>query len=133
MARDDRVGLTAAEGRKFGLTVGIAFAVIAAILAWRDRETAALVAVSLGGLLVAAGLFIPTRLDPVRRGWMAMALAISRVTTPVFMSLVYFLVITPVGVLRRIVSTSPLRRDSASSTYWQARTESPRSDLDRQF
>jgi hypothetical protein len=39
--------LTAAQGRRFGLTVGAAFLVIAAIVWWRERPTATMV---LGGL-----------------------------------------------------------------------------------
>ena len=63
--------LTPAEGRRFGLTVGVAFLVLAGLLHfWRHKETAAVVAGGLGVLLVAAGLVIPGRLGPLHRAWM---------------------------------------------------------------
>ena len=39
---------------------------------------------------------------------MALALAISKITTPVFMGIMFFLVITPAGLLARLVGHRPL-------------------------
>ena len=90
--------LTAAEGRKFGLTVGIAFGVLGGILLWRGKETLSTVLLALGGVLVLAGLVVPTLLGPVERAWMGLAHLISKVTTPIFMGIVYFVVMTPIGI-----------------------------------
>ncbi len=133
MARHDRVGLTRTEGRKFGLTVGVAFLALGTILMWRGRQTAALVVLAVGGLLVLAGLAIPGRLGPVQRGWMAMAHAIGRVTTPVFMSLVYLVVLTPAGLLRRTIGQNPLRHEIEEGGYWKRVDPDRHSDLRRQF
>ena len=101
MAKRIPARLTAAAGRKFGLTVGIAFLAIGALLVWRAKPLRADVAFALGALLVLAGLTVPTQLGPVERAWMRLAHLISKVTTPIFMGVVYFLVITPLGLLRR--------------------------------
>ena len=95
--------LTAAEGRRFGLTVGGAFLVFAAVAYWRGHPTTTVVLGGLGAILGLAGLVIPTHLGPVERGWMRLAHLISKVTTPVVMGVMYLLVLTPVGVLRRRV------------------------------
>jgi len=63
---------------------------------------------------------------------MGLAHAISRVTTPVFMGVMYFAVLTPVGLLRRTFGRSPLQRDRHSTTFWVERAPR-RSDLERQF
>lgn len=132
MERADSPGLTAAEGRKFGLTVGAAFLVIAGILLWRGHATAFWIFVTLGSVLSLAGLVIPRRLGPVERAWMGMAHAISRVTTPVLMSIIYFLVLTPSGWLVRLFGHRPLRRDGGGGSYWVER-DTPTGDLERQF
>ena len=95
MERPIRARLTRSEGRRFAFPVGLAFLAVASITLWRGHQSASLV---LGGLAVAlllAGALIPTRLGPVYRGWMGLALVISKVTTPIFLGVVYFLVITP--------------------------------------
>ena len=138
MAKGISAGLTArsaaAQGRRFGLTVGSAFLVLAAVAYWRGRHSAATTLAGLGGALAIAGLVIPGRLRPVERAWMRMAHAISKVTTPIFMGAVYFLVIMPTGVLRRAVSRNPLVHDIGASGYWVTRdADKRRSDLNRQF
>ena len=97
LARGIPAGLSPAEGRKFGLVVGGAFLVLGLVLRLRDHGTASAVTLALGGALALAGLAIPGRLGPAYRGWMALARTISKVTTPVFMGAIYFLVLTPTG------------------------------------
>jgi hypothetical protein len=51
----------------------------------------------ISGLLLLAGILIPTWLGPVYRGWMGFALLLSKVTTPIFMGITFFLVMAPIG------------------------------------
>ena len=132
MAHNVPARLTAAEGRRFGLTVGIAFIALALVLWWRDHDVPAIVGASLGGLFLLSALVIPGRLGPVQSGWMRLALAISKVTTPVLMAIVYFIVITPIGLMRRLLGKSPVVVRTAA-TRWEPRVEHSRSDLHRQF
>lgn len=126
--------LTAAQGRRFGLTVGGAFLVFAAIAWWRGSPTALNVFAVLGGVLTAAGLVIPTHLGPVERAWMKLAHLISKVTTPIVMGVMYLLVLTPVGLLRRNFGGNPMVHAPEGGTYWKARPEGRRAgNLSRQY
>lgn len=122
-----------AELRKFGLTVGLALGVLAGIAGWRGHVTVAAILGSLGGLLIAGGLVAPGVLGPVERAWMGLARAISKVTTPIFLGIVYFVVLMPVGLLRRTLGGHPLRHPSRGDGFWHDRGEAPPSDLERQF
>ena len=133
MAASGPARLTPAEGRKFGLTLAAAFGVLAAITWWRGREYAPIVLGAVAGLFLLDGVLVPTRLGPVQRGWMGMAHAISKVTTPIFMGVVYFLVITPVGLLRRLFGANALRTAQGRASGWIDRRPTPRGDLTRQF
>ena len=134
MAARVPAGLTAAEGRRFGLTVGVAFLVLTAILVWRSHlKTAAAFGV-IGALLVLAGLLAPTKLGPVERGWMRFAHLISRVTTPIVMGVMYLLVLTPFGFLRRAFGGNPLTHAADADSFWKKRPAGRgRSNLSRQF
>ena len=112
--------LTAAAGRKFGFTVGAAFLAFGSIALWRGKERTATVLLALGGLLVVAALVAPTALGPVERAWMGLAHAISRVTTPIFMGIVYFLVILPIGLVRRLNGSSPILPRARAASRWEA-------------
>jgi hypothetical protein len=127
--------LSPGEGRRFGLTVGAAFLTLAAVTAWRAHPLEARGFGVLGGALVLAALLAPAQLGPVRRGWLALADAIASVTTPVFIGIVYFVLLTPTGLLRRLVGYNRLVRPRAALSFWVVRaTEARRrTDMERQF
>jgi hypothetical protein len=143
MERDGKLGtgiparLSAHEGRKFGITVGLAFLTLTVLLWWRDRGPIVLgILSSLAGLFLAGGLLVPTRLGPLQRAWMGLAMLISRITTPVIMAILFFMVFLPIGLLMRAFGRNPLRRPggSTAATFWARRNpEAGRSELARQF
>lgn len=133
MAKATATRLTAAEGRRFAFTLAAAFAALAGLVWWRGEPRVAIALVATGAALAVAGVTVPRQLGPVQRVWMGLAQAISRLTTPIILGIVYYGVITPMGVLRRTIGRSPLRRSKTVSTCWVGRKDAPRSDLERQF
>ena len=123
---------TAAAGRKFGLTVGLAFAAFSGIAFWRGHPMTFTVLASLGGALVLGALVLPRQLRVVDNAWMKLALVISKVTTPIFMGIIYFVVLTPIGLLRRSFGANSLVHRSGANGYWTDRGGA-RSSLDRLF
>ena len=134
MAAGVSARLTAEEGRKFGLLVGGAFLILALLFWRRGNPTAMSIALVPAVGLIAGGLIAPARLGPVYRGWMALAHAISRVTTPIVMGLIFFLVLTPAGFLVRLFGHRPLARPRGAETHWVTRPAgATRGDMDHQF
>ncbi len=125
--------MSAKEGRKFGFTLGTAFLVFGGIAWWRDHEAISLVLWTIAGSLLLAGLFFPARLDPVQRGWMGVAHAISKVTTPLFMGIMYFVVFALMGSVMRLFGHNSLTTHHGSDSAWVPRAAGHRSDLERQF
>jgi hypothetical protein len=122
------------ELRKFGLLVGGAFLALAGLLFWRQKATAVVTPFAIiGALLVVLGLAAPRLLALVYKGWMRFAVALSKITTPIFMGVIYFVILTPIGALMRLFGRNPLRRDQGG-TDWVTRPATARgSALDRQF
>jgi hypothetical protein len=126
--------LTARQGRRFGLTVGGAFLVLAAAAWWRGHPASTATLGALGGALAIAGLLIPTYLGPVERGWMRLAQLTSKVTTPIVMAVMYLLVITPIGLARRAFGGNAMHHKAIGASYWRSRAEGSRAgNLRRQF
>ena len=135
MARRIPTGLEAKEGRKFGLTVGTAFLVLGGIALWRGRVLPTQILWGLGGLLILGAALLPAKLKPVERAWMAMALQISKVMTPIVMGIVYFLVLTPIALVMRSTRGNPLVHRTDATGYWFTKGEGQdaKSDMRRQF
>lgn len=121
---------TRREGRTFALTLAGGFSFVALIARWRGAETVMAVAAILAGISLLSALLIPGKLEPIRRRWMKAGEAIGRVTTPVLMAIVYYLILTPTGLVRRLV----VRRAAANDSYWHQRSPlPPRTRMERQF
>ncbi|MEO8620105.1 MAG: SxtJ family membrane protein [bacterium] len=135
MAEGIPARLTAAEGRKFGLTVGLAFIALGGVALWRGRHLSSTVLFSLGGVLVLAGLLVPTMLGPVERAWMGLGHLMGKVTQPIFMGVVYFVVIAPIGFIRRRFSTAPIGSFPRTESRWVAHEPSvtDAARMERQF
>lgn len=109
------------ELRKFGITMAVAFGIIGALFLWRDKSVWPYL-FGLSGFFVVFGLILPRVLQPIEWAWMKMAQAIGSVMTRIILTLTFFLVITPLGLIRRLFNKDPLeikfRRPVES--YWVA-------------
>jgi len=111
----DREGL-----RRFGLTTGTIAAVLFGLLApWLLARPWPLWPWVVFGVLSVFALLVPNALNPVYKMWMRFGLLMSRVMTPLIMGLAFFLVISPVALIRRLAGRDSLRRhfDRGAVTY----------------
>lgn len=109
--------------RSFGLLMaGVAGAAVL-LFAWRAQAWAAVIAAILSGGLLAAALLAPSVLALPNRLWFRVGMLLNRIVSPVVLGAIFFLIITPVGLVRRLTRSDPLRlalrRDLPS--YWVAR------------
>jgi len=115
--------------------VGAAFAGLGGLAWWRGHPLTAGVTLGVGFSLVIAALVVPARLGPIYRLWMGLAAAMSKITTPVFMGVVYFAVVTPTGLLRRLAGKDALVRPRTAKSFWISRAADAarRAGMERQF
>lgn len=102
----DRKGL-----RDFGLTTGGIVAVLfGLVFPWLLERPIPrwpfVILLVLGGV----GLAAPMALRPVYRGWMRFGLLMGKITTPIIMGLVFFVVITPMSWLMRLLGKDYMAR-----------------------
>lgn len=124
------------ELKRFGITVSIPLALLAGLGVWRGHWVVPVIlgtlAVGLGGLVLVA----PRLLAPVHTVWMAGAHALGRFNTRILMGLVYFLIMTPMGMVMRLLGRDPLDRQLHDRpSYWVAHTPppDPRGAMERRF
>ena len=113
-----RPKLTPQEGQKFALTVGSGFAVLGLIAWGAGNSGLATLLFGIATVFILAGLVLPGRLTLLHRTWMGLGKAISRITAPIVMSLVYLLIFAPLGGARRLVGRNPLVHSAGIDGYW---------------
>lgn len=123
--------------RKFGLVVGGVFLALGGWFLYRQKGIWPYL-LTPGALLVLFGAFAPRLLKQVYLAWMALAFTLGLIVTTVLLSVFYFVMITPLGLLARAFGKDFLSRrlDRQAASYWIARqrpaARNP-SDYERQF
>ena len=124
--------------RSFGFVVGGVATVVAGWLIWRSGSTewssngALRPAVILGIIgfgLLALGVASPRLLRPLYFVWMALAFILGAVMTRVILTVVFVLLIVPIGLVMRLFGRDPLNRKIGGSmtSYWISREDMDRS------
>ncbi len=72
------------------------------------------------GVLSVAGLSNPSWIRPVFILWMKLAFPIGWIVSHLMLAAIYYLVMTPIGLLMRVLGRDPMQRrlDRAATTYW---------------
>ena len=136
VTRHDSAAVTNAQARKSSLLVAAVLLAIAAWNLYRGRTAVVVVFASVGAALVVAGLLVPSAARAFHTAWMRFAAALGHVNSRVLLTLVYYLVVTPYGVVTRLVGRDPLRRRGAKgASYWVERktTRQAREQFERLF
>ena len=125
------------ELRKYGLVVGGVFAALG-VLFWLRHKPAFPFLLAPGLVLMAFGAIWPRALKHVYLGWMALAFLLGFVVSNILLTLLFFLVITPIGLAARLFGKDflSLKLDRAAPTYWVRRERpGPKSptEYERQF
>ena len=122
--------------RSFGLIVGGIFLLIGLWPLAVRAEAARLWAVGIAaGLLLPAVLF-PTVLTPIYRVWMSIGDTLGWINTRIILTLVFYGLFTPIGVIRRVLlKKDPLHLsfEPEAETYRMVRQPRPHSHVERQF
>ena len=114
--------------KEFGLIVGAVLSLISAWWLYRSKFMGlAHVTLPIGIVLVLLGQFIPRALVYPNKAWMFLAEGLSFVTSRIILGIVFFLLITPIGFVKRRFGWDPLqRRSGSSSSYWKTYSERQR-------
>jgi hypothetical protein len=108
--------------RKFGLTMGIALALFGALFLWREPAAAPwLFGFAAAFLLLAA--IVPKALRPVQFVWMTLAYVLGWVMTRVLLIIIFYIGITPVALIARLVRKRflDLEFEPERESYWVKR------------
>jgi len=122
--------------KKFGMTMAMAFLVIAVVVFLRQRH-APLSLLIISGSFFVLGATAPAILKPVYAFWMKSALVLSWINTRIILFILFYLVLTPIGLIMRLFGKDVLdfKIEKGRDSYWQKKEKKPFSKLDcqRQF
>jgi len=121
--------------RSFGITTGIILLIVSAVLLYHNKELYQSLAI-IASAFIGLGIILPVLLKPAYLVWMTFSAILGWVMTRVILSIVFYLIMTPIGLITRLLGEDFLalkRKDSNS--YWNYRDSSKElnQDYDKQF
>ncbi len=110
--------------RSFGFVFAGVFTIITLVKLWRGWSDWGYLWLGLAVAFALAAAVLPSILAPLNRIWLKIGLALHKVMTPLIMGLLFFLVVTPIGLIMRATGKDILRlkRSAAEKSYWIDRT-----------
>ena len=127
----DRTGL-----REFGFTTGaIIVGLFGLLLPWLLEKSWPLWPWIVAAPLWVFAIIYPTWLRLVYRGWMRFGILASRVTTPLILGIVFYVVISPMALIRRLAGRDPMRRtiEPNARSYRVSSQNNPTERLEKPF
>lgn len=124
------------QARKTALVVAAVLFAIALWNLYRGRMTVVAVLGGIAGTLVLIGLFVPVAARAFHRFWMGLAVILGYINSRILLSLLYYGVFAPVGLVRRLMGRDPMKRRGPSQTsYWVTReyTRQTKEQFERLF
>jgi len=130
-----RLDVSPGKLRIFGVVTGTIFLVIAFWLFYRKLlPIPALTVGSFALFLIATGASVPMWLRGIYRVWMGLAFALGWVMSRVLLTLLFFLVLMPIGWIARLAGEDflDLRRSSGKQSFWVKRSDT-KNDYEKMF
>ena len=120
--------------RSFGLIVAAGFGLIGLLPLVRGHHIR-IWSLAISALFAATALVAPQALRSVYPIWMRAGEALGWVNSRIILGVVYFVILSPIGALRRMLGHDPMQRkfDPETQTYRISRTKRPRSHLLQQY
>jgi hypothetical protein len=117
----ERETIEASSPRSFGVIVGCAALLLWAFLWWRNGSSVWPGAIGL--LLLLLAWLKPAWLHWPNRAWFHFGNLMNWITTPFVIGGVFFLVLTPIALVRRALGADDLKLkwDETASSYWEPR------------
>jgi len=134
--RVDRGPALESSDRSFGFVFAAVFVLFAGWPLW-SSQTPRWWAAGVAGVFALAAVIRPQILHPLNRAWMALGRLLHFVVSPLVMSAIFFLCITPIGWIMRLRGKDvlSLSRRADLSTYWimRERTGPHAQSMNNQF
>ena len=122
--------------RKFGLTTGSIVAVLFGLalpylFEWPWPRWPWIV----GAVLIGWALVLPASLKLVYLNWTRLGLLLNRIVSPIVLGVVFFVVVTPMGLLMRATGRNPMKKPTGTDedSYRVASTTKDANHLERPY
>ena len=120
------------SNRSFGIVFFIFFLIIA-LYPLLNNQNIRLWSLIISIVFLILGLLNSDFLRPLNKIWFRFGLLLGKVVSPIIMSIIFFLVVTPIGIFMKVLGKDLINlKFNNKKTYWIEKT-GPKSKMKNQF
>ena len=120
------------SNRSFGIVFFVVFFLIA-LYPLIHNEEIRIWSLIISLIFLILGLINSRILNPLNKLWFKFGILLGKIVSPIIMGIIFFLVVTPIGFIMRILGKDLLNlKFNANKSYWIEKT-GPKSKMKNQF
>ena len=120
------------SNRSFGIVFFIVFLLIS-IYPLINNENIRIWSLVISLIFLVLGILNSNILSPLNKLWFKFGIFLGKIISPMIMGIIFFLVVTPIGLIMRLIGKDVLNlKYSDSKSYWIEKT-GPKSKMKNQF
>ena len=120
------------NNKSFGILFFLIFLLVA-LWPLINSEFVRLWALGIAFIFLVLGIINSIILTPIKKAWIKLGVILGKIIAPIVMGLIYFIIITPIGLLMRLVGKDVLNlKFNKNDSYWIKRTKNINT-MKRQF
>ena len=124
--------IKAGSNKSFGIVFFVVFLLIA-LYPLLSNESIRLWSLIISIIFVGLGILNSSLLSPLNKLWFKFGILLGKIISPIIMSIIYFLVVTPIGLIMRLLGKDVLNlKYNDHKSYWIEKT-GPKSKMKNQF
>ena len=120
------------SNRSFGIVFFIVFLIIG-LYPIINNENFRVWSIIISLIFLSLGLINSKLLNPLNKLWFKFGILLGKIVSPIIMAIIFFFVVTPIGILMRLLKKDLLNLNfSSNKSYWIEKNE-PKSKMKNQF
>lgn len=110
--------------RKFGIVIGLILISITILFFWNSVSWKVML-LTVGGILLLSGIFIPKNLKDIYKVWMGFAFALGWIVSRIILTILFVFILTPLGLFAKLFGKEflDLNFNKEKSSYWIPKKE----------
>ena len=130
MSKNKKIKIS--SNRSFGLVFFIVFLIVA-LWPLKYEENIRLWSLALSIVFFILGILNSQLLTPLNKLWFKFGMFLGLIVSPIVMGIVYFLVVTPIGIFMRFLGKDLLKTSKVKHTSYWIKRDKQQSTMKKQF
>lgn len=112
------------SNKKFGYFFSAVFIIASVYLLYLNKKLIAAFLLFIALIIFFTTLTKPYLLLPLNKMWMRLGLCIGKITSPIILGIIFFILFTPYGIFMRMIGRDILRlKRNKDTSYWIIRSK----------